>query len=449
MKIAWKPHPQQEKALQSTCFETLYGGARGGGKTDAGMANCLYDIDNKKLRQLVIRRNFPDLKDWIDRAKGFFARNGAKFIREEFVFPSGALIRLGHLADDTAYNRYQGHEYQRLLIEEVTHIPSEDLYLKLLSSCRSTVPGLPARAFLTTNPGEVGHRWVRKRFVDVCDPGEVYKDPVSGRTRIFMPAKVEDNPSLMEKDPDYVKFLDSLPDGLREQWREGSWDDVEVKGAYFLKQVRQAEKEGRITSVPYEKNLPVHTFWDLGMNDPMSIWVVQFVFNEIRCLAYYEDINMQFDEWFSFLRNTEFQGNWGDFVFPHDMNVKELGSGSRKKLAEKYGQDMGFNTVVNKRVSDINEKITSLRMILNRFFFHRKHTAEGVECLRAYHKEFDEKIMDYKRTPKHDWSSHGASSAMEIASYLEGRDSEMNIDDHKRQKNAKLIHDYYSGFGRA
>ena len=146
------------------------------------------------------------------------------------MFPSGAKIILGHLKDDGAYAKYQGHEYQRMLIEEITHIPSEELYLKLLASCRSTVPGLRARLFATTNPGEIGHKWVKKRFVDVAAPGTEFTDPVTGRTRMFIQSRVEDNPTLMEADPNYVKFLDGLPDGLREQWREGSWEDIEIKG---------------------------------------------------------------------------------------------------------------------------------------------------------------------------------------------------------------------------
>ncbi len=77
------------------------------------------------------------------------------------------------------------------------------------------------------------------RFVDVGPPETTFLDPITGRSRIFIPAKVDDNPSLMEKDPDYVHFLDGLPDGLREAWRDGSWDDIEVEGAYYVKQLTQ------------------------------------------------------------------------------------------------------------------------------------------------------------------------------------------------------------------
>jgi len=142
-KITWVAHqwPQKE-ALSRTEYEILYGGARWGGKTDAGMARLLYDVGNPLLRALVVRKNSEDLKDWIDRAKIMYQWTWAVFSWQpaEIRFPSGAVIRTGHLKDDNAYTKYQGHEYQRQLIEELTQISNEENYLKLISSCRSTVP---------------------------------------------------------------------------------------------------------------------------------------------------------------------------------------------------------------------------------------------------------------------------------------------------------------------
>lgn len=229
--MEWKPFPKQEKALaQSTdTFETLFGGSRGPGKTSAGMAWLLYDIANPMLRALVIRHNADDLSDWVDRAKRMYARYGAVFtgMPATIRFPSGATFKTGHLKDDDAYTKYQGHEYQRVLIEELTQIPSEKRYLMLLSSCRSTVPGLPAQLFATTNPGGQGHAWVKKRFIDASPPETPYLDPTSGRKRIFIPATIEDNPVLTQVDPDYIQFLDALKDTdeqLWKAWRLGDWD---------------------------------------------------------------------------------------------------------------------------------------------------------------------------------------------------------------------------------
>ena len=207
----------------------MYGGARGGGKTDAGMAWLLRHIDNPKYRALVIRKNAKDLSDWVIRARDMYQGTGAAFAYRpvEITFPSGAIIRTGHLKDENAYGQYIGHEYQRVVIEELNQIPKEELYLKLLSSCRSTVPGISTQVFVTTNPGDIGHAWVKKRFVDVAPDGETYIDPKSGSTRVFIRARITDNPTLCEANPEYVEYLRTgLPEHLRKMWFEGSWDVV-------------------------------------------------------------------------------------------------------------------------------------------------------------------------------------------------------------------------------
>jgi len=162
MKVHWKPQDKQTIALARIEDEILYGGARGGGKTDAGQAWLLYDIDKPKYRALVIRKNADDLRDWVDRARQMFAGTGAIFTGNppEIRFPKGGIIRTGHLKDENAYEKYQGHEYQRILIEELTHIPSEESYLKLVSSCRSTVDGLEYQCKVCS--GKTHKRWKQR-----------------------------------------------------------------------------------------------------------------------------------------------------------------------------------------------------------------------------------------------------------------------------------------------
>ncbi len=228
-KVIWTPFPKQKLALERPEYEILFGGSRGPGKTDAGIAWLLYNVDNPKLRALIIRRNSDDLRDWVDRANQMYSQMGAIKAGNppEFRWPSGAIFRTGHLKDDQAYTKYQGHEYQRMLIEELNQIPSEESYLRLLASCRTTVKGLTPQVFLTTNPGGVGHMWVKSRFVDPEPPLTPFEDKTSGRTRIFINATIDDNPLLKEIDPDYIKSLDALKDTnpeLYRAWRHGDWD---------------------------------------------------------------------------------------------------------------------------------------------------------------------------------------------------------------------------------
>lgn len=234
--VLWKPHPgKQTEALSRSEFEVLYGGARGGGKTDAGIAWLLREVHRPELRALVIRRNADDLRDWIDRANRIYSMLGARMVGKpaEFHWPSGAVFRCGHLKDEAAYTKYQGHEYQRMLIEELTQIPSERAYLRLISSCRSTVKGLPARIFLTTNPGGLGHQWVKRRFIDIAPWGKPYfyqikiKEVVFKRSRIFIHAQIDDNPTLVKIDPNYILTIEQLKETdpeLYKAWRYGDWD---------------------------------------------------------------------------------------------------------------------------------------------------------------------------------------------------------------------------------
>lgn len=198
-------------------------------------------ITNPHFRGLVIRKNADDLSDWTDRAAQMYRAYGVSIAYRPAIirFPSGAIIRTGHLRDDQAYTKYQGHEYHRMLIEELTQIPDEKRYLQLVASCRSTVVGLDARVFATTNPGGVGHGWVKRRFVDQSPPNTKFIDTNSGRSRIFIPAKVEDTPQLVKNDPGYIQFLEGLKSTdveLWKAWRLGDWDTF---AGQFFKEFRR------------------------------------------------------------------------------------------------------------------------------------------------------------------------------------------------------------------
>lgn len=230
----WVPHPgPQTEVLMRNEFEILYGGARGGGKTDAGIVWLTDHVDNPRYRALIIRKNADDLADWIDRARYWYEPMGATFAYKPAVitWPSGAVFRTGHLKDADSYTKYQGHEYQRELIEEATQIPDEKRYIQLIGSCRSTVDGIKPQILLTANPGNVGHAWVKQRFIDPAPPGEPFTitDQDTGsqsRSRIFIPSTIDNNPTLQAKDPEYVKYLDSIKntdENLWRAWRYGDW----------------------------------------------------------------------------------------------------------------------------------------------------------------------------------------------------------------------------------
>lgn len=405
MKIHWKAQPKQEEALVRTEDEILYGGARGGGKTDAGQAWLMYHIDKPRYRALVIRRNATDLSDWIDRAKHMYSPAGGVYTGDSFTFPSGAKIRTGHLKDDNAYTKYQGHEYQNELLEEITHISSENNYEKLLGSCRSTVPGIKPQVFATTNPDGPGYAWVKRRWSIPDSPTETVKttDERTGRTRVFIPSRVQDNPMLMDADPGYIKYLESIQDeDLREAWLNGSWAGISLKGAYYRKQIQDARDSGRITRVPYEPMVPVHTWWDIGVGDSTAIGFFQQVGIEWRMIDYFEASGEGLNFYFNELRNKGY--TYGQHFAPHDIAVREFSTGkSRQEIASGLGID--FEIAPNLPIDD---GINAVRQRFSRLWIDEEKCSAFIAAISQYQKEWNDKMGDYKSKPLHDWTSHAA-----------------------------------------
>lgn len=408
----WKPTPLQERALMCPAFEILFGGARGGGKTEAGLVWLLFNIKNPQYVAVVLRKHFIDLKEWLGRAKRFYKPFGAEFKDggRQIVFPSGASIFTGHLKEEDAYTRYQGWEIHKLLIEEASHIPDEALYEKLLASVRSTT-NINPQVFLTSNPDGPGADWLMRRFRidDIAQNNKMFK--AESGTRIYIPATVDDNPYLKEKDPRYVKYLESLPSKLRDMWRYGRWGDYDIEGAYYAEILKRARDAGRITNIPIEPQLPTVTAWDLGIHDYNTIWVIQVYGRELRAVAYYENCNEGLNHYVNWL--GDFRKSYGvtytKHYAPHDVKVRELTSGrSRLEIANEMG--IAFEVAPNISIAD---GINATRNVLENMFFDIKRCERGIKALRKYRKEYDVNKQVFKDRPIHDWTSH-AADAMRI-----------------------------------
>jgi len=427
MKYSWVPHAQQVRALTVFCDELLYGGARGGGKTDAGLVWMVEPkyIFNPNYAGLVIRRNANDLTDWIERARKMYRPLGAKItgVQPEIRFPSGAVIRTGHLKDSSAYEKYIGHEYQKILIEELTKIPRESDYEKLIGSARSTIPNLPARVFATTNPDGPGYDWVKARWR--CDitifhnkPFSI-KDPSSlqTRTRAYIPAKVEDNPSLFDNDPQYVAFLDAIKDPvLKKQWRDGSWESIPTEGAYYSEIIQSLYLPSpppeslppRILNYDINLLVPVDTWWDIGRRDATSIWFTQTVGNNVYIIDFYEENFKDMAHYISFVKSKPY--TYADHFAPHDINVNEWGGGARLEQAKRLG--VYFRVVPKISVMD---GIQSARLLFSHVYFHQDNTEQGVNLLKNYRKVYDEKLLKFSDTPLHDFTSNAADAFRYLA----------------------------------
>ncbi|RPJ55948.1 MAG: hypothetical protein EHM12_11310 [Dehalococcoidia bacterium] len=229
----WRPQVgKQELILQRSEREVCAGGARGGIKSESGLALGIDPevIYNPRFQGLVIRKNYQDLADWIQRARIFYdgfatiMGNPSEIHWKGKNGQAGGITRLSHWKDTSDISSHIGKEYQRLNIEELTDcVKSLEEYKMLLGSCRSTIEGVKPKIYLSTNPGGPGHGWVKEYFVNKATMKPYYDDGLKS-WRIFIPTTIEDNPILIERDPEYYNYLRSLPEPLYSMWYKGSWD---------------------------------------------------------------------------------------------------------------------------------------------------------------------------------------------------------------------------------
>jgi hypothetical protein len=188
----------------------------------------LRNIEHPVYRGLILRRTFPQLQEIIDRCWKLYPLLGGIFRATEkrWQFPSGSIIDLGHMQHEADKYNYQGKEYHRVAFDELTQF-METQYTYLFSRTRTTDPEIIPQVLSTTNPGGIGHYWVKERFQPESRALKPYVDPRTGLSRIFVPATIEDNPTLFENDPVYLSRLEALPEIERMRLRFGIWDAFE------------------------------------------------------------------------------------------------------------------------------------------------------------------------------------------------------------------------------
>lgn len=243
MDLVWKPNKKQSEflSLPDSIFEAMYGGAAGGGKSDAllmlPMIREFYK--NPKFKGLLLRRTYPELEsELIVRSMNGIGSGGPSYKhfggtynqeKKRWTFPSGAMIQFGHIEYDSDVRKYDSAEYNYIGFDELTSF-TEYQYTYLFSRCRSSSDNLPAFVRSGTNPGGVGHGWVRSRFVEIKDKngnllpyGTIIVDKATKLKRIFIQAKLTDNPHLMKNDPLYAQKLQLMPEKDRRAKAEGDW----------------------------------------------------------------------------------------------------------------------------------------------------------------------------------------------------------------------------------
>lgn len=183
-----------------------------------------------------------------------------------------------------------------------------------------------------------------------------------------------------------------------------------IKGSYYGKQLNDAEADGRIGSFPYSPSLPVYTAWDIGIGDSTAIWFYQKNGRMIDVIDYLEASGVGL-EWYAKELKEKPYTYTNDNIFPHDMANKELSSGLTRQESL---SNLGLRGVILPKMA-VDEGIHMARNILHRCRFDESKCDRGLQALRHYSLEWDERIKDFKKSPKHDWSSHGADSFRYLA----------------------------------
>ena len=224
-----EPNPKQLLFLKSKKRKVGFGGSRGGGKSWVVRVKAiLLALFYPGIKILIMRRTYADLwnnhvlelRKVLEPAKIATYRDSEKAM----IFPNGSRIRFGYCASESDVLQYQGQEYDIIFIDEATQF-TEFMY-NCLVACNRGANDFPHRIYITCNPGGVGHSWVKRLFID-----RDYTEAENPEDYEFIQSKVYDNTVLMEKDPDYVHMLETLPEDMRKAWLDGDWNVF--AGQYF------------------------------------------------------------------------------------------------------------------------------------------------------------------------------------------------------------------------
>ncbi len=188
--------------------------------------------------------------------------------------------------------------------------------------------------------------------------------------------------------------------------------EAAITGAYYGKEMKAAANDGRITGVPYERGSPVFTAWDLGIDDATAIWFAQQVGREVRVIDYYEASGADAAHYAEVLRERGY--SYASHILPHDGGAREKGNG--KTYADQLKEaGLKGDIRIMPRTADVLSDINRTRGFLSKCWFDAKRTAKGLEALRQYQREWDERMKTYRQRPRHDWTSHGADAFRALA----------------------------------
>lgn len=188
--------------------------------------------------------------------------------------------------------------------------------------------------------------------------------------------------------------------------------DAALLGAFYGREMREAEEQGRIRLVPHDPEYPVHTAWDLGFSDDTSIWFYQVIAGEIRVLCYYGGSGLAMDDYIAVVIGKPYK--YGLHWFPHDARAKTLASGG-KSIQEMAWKAFGVASVRIVPMLSVQDGIQAARAMLRYCIFDEVQTEEGVSGLKMYQREWDDDKKMFRDKPRHDWASNPSDAFRMLA----------------------------------
>jgi phage terminase large subunit len=258
--------------------------------------------------------------------------------------------------------------------------------------------------FVSTSRGN-NHLKILVDYAKVT-PGWFAEILTADQTPVFTPAQLEQiKRDLMGT------FGDDLGEAMFLQEYYCSFEGARP-GSYYGKQMSLAQKDGRVTDVPWTSSLEVYTFWDLGVDDSTTIWFMQFSGMQIRVIDYYEDSGYGLEHYAKYLKAKPYA--YGDHYMPHDVEVRELSGGEFADSRRDTAVKLGINPIITvPRARDsqaVMTGINAVRNILSRCWFDKTKCYKGISALEGYRAEYDEEKKTLANRPAHTWESHAADA---------------------------------------
>ena len=366
---------------------------RRAGKTVATIADlidALLRCGLPNARAAYVAPTFVQAKDvaW-EYAKRFSAPiPGVTFNESELRidYPGGQRLRL-YGADN--YDRMRGLYFDFVALDEFADM-NPAAWSEVIRPALADRKG--KAVFIGTPKG-------RNAFYDICaraqeDDEWFFMSLKASETGIVDPEELADAKASMTAEQYATEF-------------ECSFDSA-VVGAYYGQELDQARMDGRVTGVPYDAALPVETFWDLGLDDATAIWFAQIVGREVHLIEYQEWTQQPLIAIAKEVAAKPYV--YGRHVLPHDARAREMTTGRTRE--EVMGTILGPVEVAP--MQSVEDGINAVRVLFSRFWFDERKCAQGIEVLKNYRKEWDEKRKAFKDRPLHDWASHGADAIRQL-----------------------------------